>query len=163
MFSKDNIKSIRFSNPQNDTVEVTYWDKDNQDNPLVKYWFSVLPYNSVEWKTVREAGYDLDSIYRNTLKWIAQQEKYLEIKKQKKIIAKPTLAKINYELLPNEGNETVIKLAPVTIEKDYLNIFITKSNNPNAPLQSLSIRRDAINQKIFLNPTQEKFSVYMVQ
>ena len=63
MFSKHNIQSIRFSNPQNDTVHIVYEDNGANTN----YWFPVIPYNSYEWSIVREAGYDMESIFRNTV------------------------------------------------------------------------------------------------
>ena len=70
MFSKHNIQSIRFSNPQNDTVHIVYEDNGANTN----YWFPVIPYNSYEWSIVREAGYDMESIFRNTLEWVKTHE-----------------------------------------------------------------------------------------
>jgi len=161
VFSKDNIKSIRFSNPQNDTIEVTYWDDENDENPLVKYWFPVIPYNSAEWKVVREAGYDLDSIYTNTLKWIQQIREYQEQQEQNQI----KVYKNNFKKLQHSEKSTekliTVTLHDVDSSDEDLNLFVTKHNNPNALIKTLNIPNSKESFSFDVD-TDEKISVYLI-
>lgn len=151
MFSKDNIKSIRFSNPQNDTVEVQYIDDEDR---TLSYWFPVIPYNSVEWFIVKDAGFDFGSIYKNTLSWI-EERKLLE-----PTIIKKQYTKLNYVI---ENNNVKVKLHKVTDHK-FIDFFITKSNNPMALLEKITLPNTKDESVTFeITPVKEKVSIYLVE
>lgn len=159
MFSIDNIQSIRFSNPQNDTVEVVYFDKNNIENPFVKYWFSVIPYNSAEWKIVREAGYDLDSIYRETLNWL---EQIRETNYQKPVSDKNIFTKLDHSAIIQNGKFKVT--VPAVPNSQEMNLFITKYNNPSKLIKTLTLKLNS-GQDFYTfdyDSTDDNFSVYMV-
>lgn len=162
MFSIDNIQSIRFSNPQNDTVEVIYYDKNNIENPFVKYWFPVIPYNSAEWKIVREAGYDLDSIYRETLNWLKQIREYRETNYQKPVSDKNIFTKLDHSAIIHNGKFKVT--VPAVSDSQEMNLFITKYNNPSKLIKT--VRLDLNQRQDFYtfdyDSTDDNFSVYMV-
>ena len=71
MFNETNIKSIRFTSPQFDVVQVIYIDDLGNSVP---YYFPVVPFNTDEWTTVKAAGYDLDKIYKLTIQWADEFE-----------------------------------------------------------------------------------------
>ena len=148
MFSKDNIKSIRFSNPQNDTVYVVY-----QDNGVdVDYWFPVIPYNSYEWQVTRQAGYDMESIFRNTLEWIKSHEPVEQVVKTNE-----QFTKLSHSVIMN-NNKATVTLHDVLFNNDELDLFITKPNNPTALIQMMSVN-DA---QFDVDNVQGDFSVYLV-
>ena len=162
MFSIDNIQSIRFSNPQNDTVEVIYYDKNNIENPYVKYWFPVIPYNSAEWKIVREAGYDLDSIYRETLNWLKQIREYRETDYQKPVSDKNIFTKLDHRAIKQNGKFKVT--VPVVTDSQEMNLFITKYNNPSKLIKTVRLELNS-RQDFYTfdyDSTDNNFSVYMV-
>lgn len=159
MFSKDNIKSVRFSNSQNDTIEIIYFDAFNDENPFVKYWIPVIPYNSIEWKILREAGYDLDVIYKNTLNWIQQVKQYQEQQEKKQIIVSNNLKKLQHTEKSDEHFITVT-LHDVESLDENLDLFVTKLNNPNALIKTLSIPNSK--DLSFDLDTDEKISVYLI-
>jgi len=159
MFSIDNIQSIRFSNPQNDTVEVVYFDKNNIENPFVKYWFPVIPYNSAEWKIVREAGYDLDSIYRETLNWL---EQIRETNYQKPVSDKNIFTKLDHSAIIQNGKFKVT--VPAVPNSQEMNLFITKYNNPSKLIKTVTLKLNS-GQDFYTfdyDSTDDNFSVYMV-
>lgn len=159
MFSIDNIQSIRFSNPQNDTVEVVYFDKNNKENPFVKYWFPVIPYNSAEWKIVREAGYDLDSIYRETLNWL---EQIRETNYQKPVSDQNIFTKLDHSAIIQNGKFKVT--VPAVTDSQEMNLFITKYNNPSKLIKTVRLELNS-RQDFYTfdyDSTDDNFSVYMV-
>lgn len=159
MFSIDNIQSIRFSNPQNDTIEVVYFDKNNIENPFVKYWFPVIPYNSAEWKIVREAGYDLDSIYRETLNWL---EQIRETNYQKPVSDKNIFTKLDHSAIIQNGKFKVT--VPAVTDSQEMNLFITKYNNPSKLIKTVRLELNS-RQDFYTfdyDSTDDNFSVYMV-
>lgn len=159
MFSIDNIQSIRFSNPQNDTVEVVYFDKNNIENPFVKYWFPVIPYNSAEWKIVREAGYDLDSIYRETLNWL---EQIRETNYQKPVSDQNIFTKLDHSAIIQNGKFKVT--VPAVTDSQEMNLFITKYNNPSKLIKTVRLELNS-RQDFYTfdyDSTDDNFSVYMV-
>ena len=147
MFSKHNIQSIRFSNPQNDTVHIVYQDNGANTN----YWFPVIPYNSYEWSIVREAGYDMESIFRNTLEWVKTHEPVEQVVKSNE-----QFTKLSHSVTIND-NKTTIKLHDVLLNNE-LDLFITKPNNPTALLQMISVS----NTQFDVDNLQGDFSVYLV-
>ncbi len=147
MFSKNNIKSIQFSNPQNDTVHVVY-----QDNGVdVNYWFPVIPYNSYEWQVTREAGYDMESIFRNTLDWVKAHEPTEQV-----VNSNEQFTKLSHSVTMN-NNKTTITLHD-TLLRDELDLFITKPNNPTALIQMISVSKTQFD----VDNLQGDFSVYLV-
>lgn len=148
MFSKDNIKSIRFSNPQNDTVHVVY--RDNRQD--VNYWFPVIPYNSYEWQVTRQAGYDMESIFRNTLEWIKSHEPAEQV-----VNSNEQFTKLSHSVTMN-NNKATVTLHDVLFNNDELDLFITKPNNPTALIQMISVN-DA---QFDVDNVQGDFSVYLV-
>lgn len=148
MFSKDNIKSIRFSNPQNDTVHVVYRD-NNED---VNYWFPVIPYNSYEWQVARQAGHDMESIFRNTLKWIKSHEPAEQV-----INTNEQFTKLSHSVIMND-NKATVTLHDVLFNNNELDLFITKPNNPTALIQMISVS----NTQFDVDNLQGDFSVYLV-
>lgn len=159
MFSIDNIQSIRFSNPQNDTIEVVYFDKNNIENPFVKYWFPVIPYNSAEWKIVREAGYDLDSIYRETLNWL---EQIRETNYQKPVSDQNIFTKLDHSAIIQNGKFKVT--VPAVTDSQEMNLFITKYNNPSKLIKTVRLELNS-RQDFYTfdyDSTDDNFSVYMV-
>ena len=147
MFSKHNIQSIRFSNPQNDTVHIVYQDNGANTN----YWFPVIPYNSYEWSIVREAGYDMESIFRNTLEWAKTHEPVEQVVKSNE-----QFTKLSHSVTIND-NKTTVKLHDVLLNNE-LDLFITKPNNPTALLQMISVS----NTQFDVDNLQGDFSVYLV-
>jgi len=147
MFSKHNIQSIRFSNPQNDTVHIVYEDNGANTN----YWFPVIPYNSYEWSIVREAGYDMESIFRNTLEWVKTHEPVEQVVKSNE-----QFTKLSHSVTIND-NKTTVKLHDVLLNNE-LDLFITKPNNPTALLQMISVS----NTQFDVDNLQGDFSVYLV-
>jgi hypothetical protein len=147
MFSKHNIQSIRFSNPQNDTVHIVYQDNGANTN----YWFPVIPYNSYEWSIVREAGYDMESIFRNTLEWVKTHEPVEQVVKSNE-----QFTKLSHSVTIND-NKTTVKLHDVLLNNE-LDLFITKPNNPTALLQMISVS----NTQFDVDNLQGDFSVYLV-
>lgn len=148
MFSKDNIKSIRFSNSQNDTVYVVY-----QDNGVdVNYWFPVIPYNSYEWQVTRQAGYDMENIYRNTLEWIRAYEPVEQV-----VNSNEQFTKLSHSVIMND-NKATVTLHDVLFNNDKLDLFITKPNNPAALIQMISVS----NTQFDVDNLQGDFSVYLV-
>lgn len=148
MFSKDNIKSIRFSNPQNDTVHVVYRD-NNED---VNYWFPVIPYNSYEWQVARQAGHDMESIFRNTLKWIKSHEPAEQV-----INTNEQFTKLSHSVIVTD-NKATVTLHDVLFNNNELDLFITKPNNPTALIQMISVS----NTQFDVDNLQGDFSVYLV-
>lgn len=147
MFSKDNIKSIRFSNPQNDTVHVVYQDNGSD----VNYWFPVIPYNSYEWQVTREAGYDMENIFRNTLSWIKAQEPAEQV-----VNSNEQFTKLSHSVIIND-NKATVTLHDVLF-RDERDLFITKPNNPTALIQMISVS----NTQFDIDNLQGDFSVYLV-
>jgi len=147
MFSKHNIQSIRFSNPQNDTVHIVYQDNGANTN----YWFPVIPYNSYEWSIVREAGYDMESIFRNTLEWAKTHEPVEQVVKSNE-----QFTKLSHSVTIND-NKTTVKIHDVLLNNE-LDLFITKPNNPTALLQMISVS----NTQFDVDNLQGDFSVYLV-
>jgi hypothetical protein len=147
MFSKHNIQSIRFSNPQNDTVHIVYEDNGANTN----YWFPVIPYNSYEWSIVREAGYDMESIFRNTLEWAKTHEPVEQVVKSNE-----QFTKLSHSVTIND-NKTTVKIHDVLLNNE-LDLFITKPNNPTALLQMISVS----NTQFDVDNLQGDFSVYLV-
>jgi hypothetical protein len=147
MFSKHNIQSIRFSNPQNDTVHIVYEDNGANTN----YWFPVIPYNSYEWSIVREAGYDMESIFRNTLEWVKTHEPVEQVVKSNE-----QFTKLSHSVTIND-NKTTVKIHDVLLNNE-LDLFITKPNNPTALLQMISVS----NTQFDVDNLQGDFSVYLV-
>lgn len=148
MFSKDNIKSIRFSNPQNDTVHVVY--RDNKTD--VDYWFPVIPYNSYEWRIAREAGHDMESIFRNTLDWIKSHEPVEQV-----VNSNEQFTKLSHSVTIND-NKATVTLYDVMFDDVELDLFITKPNNPTALIQMISVS----NPQFDVDNLQGDFSVYLV-
>lgn len=148
MFSKDNIKSIRFSNPQNDTVHVVY--RDNRQD--VDYWFPVIPYNSYEWQVTRQAGHDMESIFRNTLDWIKSHEPAEQV-----VNSNEQFTKLSHSVIMND-NKATVTLYNVMFSNAELDLFITKPNNPTALIQMISVS----NPQFDVDNLQGDFSVYLV-
>lgn len=84
MFTKDNIISVRYTNPENDTVEVLY--KSDEDGKIRPYIFPSRPTKSLPWETLRAANWTTSRVKDSTVTWIKDQnvalygtlQKYIE-------------------------------------------------------------------------------------
>lgn len=71
MFTKDNIVSVRYTDPQNTTIEVLY--TDHVDGKTRPFYFPSSPTTTVMWKILKEAKWTPSKIADSTVKWIKEQ------------------------------------------------------------------------------------------
>lgn len=70
MFNKDNIISVRYTNPENTNVEVIYSEEDGRNIP---FYLASKPTSVPAWKILKEAGWTPSKIADSTVKWIEDQ------------------------------------------------------------------------------------------
>lgn len=70
MFNKDNIISVRYTNPENDTIEVIYTEEDGRNIP---FFLPTSPTSVPAWKILKEAGWTPSKIADATVEWIKEQ------------------------------------------------------------------------------------------
>lgn len=70
MFNKDNIISVRYTNPQNTDIEVIYTEEDGRNIP---FYLASKPTTVPAWKILKEAGWTPSKIADSTVKWIKEQ------------------------------------------------------------------------------------------
>lgn len=75
MFTKDNIISARYMNAENDTVEVLYRDVDETVHAFI---MPARPTTSKQWKVLKEAGWTLNKVKKQTVEWIREQRRIYE-------------------------------------------------------------------------------------
>ena len=71
MFTKDNIVSVRYTDPQNTTIEVLY--TDHVDGKTRPFYFPSSPTTTVMWKILKEAKWTPSKIADSTVEWIKDQ------------------------------------------------------------------------------------------
>jgi vacuolar-type H+-ATPase subunit H len=77
MFTKDNIISVRYTDPQNTTIEVLY--TDDEDGKTRPFFFPASPTTSIAWKILKEAKWTPSKVADSTVSWIKEQS-YLQYK-----------------------------------------------------------------------------------
>ena len=77
MFTKDNIISVRYTDPQNTTIEVLY--TDDEDGKTRPFFFPASPTTSIAWKILKEAKWTPSKVADSTVSWIREQS-YLQYK-----------------------------------------------------------------------------------
>ena len=70
MFNKDNIISVRYTNPENSNVEVIYTEEDGKKIP---FYLASKPTSVPAWKILKEAGWTPSKIADSTVDWIRDQ------------------------------------------------------------------------------------------
>jgi hypothetical protein len=70
MFNKDNIISVRYTNPENDSIEVIYTEEDGRNIP---FFLAAKPTTVPAWKILKEAGWTPSKIADSTVEWIRDQ------------------------------------------------------------------------------------------
>ena len=70
MFNKDNIISVRYTNPQNTDIEVIYTEEDGRNIP---FYLASKPTTVPAWKILKEAGWTPSKIADSTVDWIRDQ------------------------------------------------------------------------------------------
>lgn len=141
MFTKHNILFVRYANPQNDTIYIEYGTEENVNI----YYMPVMPLDSYEWQILFKAGYDLDTIYRNTLDWIKnpQLSKYKskEAVKTKSFVKLRSLTESDLQV---SWQDSYLVFNAHTDQKLYeknpnFDIAITEKNNPLMVYQSVHV------------------------
>ena len=70
MFNKDNIISVRYTNPENTNIEVIYTEEDGRNIP---FYLAASPTSVPAWKILKEAGWTPSKIADSTVDWIRDQ------------------------------------------------------------------------------------------
>ena len=70
MFNKDNIISVRYTNPENTNIEVIYTEEDGRNIP---FYLAASPTSVPAWKILKEAGWTPSKIADSTVDWIKDQ------------------------------------------------------------------------------------------
>lgn len=70
MFNKDNIISVRYTNPENTNIEVIYTEEDGRNIP---FYLAASPTTVPAWKILKEAGWTPSKIADSTVDWIRDQ------------------------------------------------------------------------------------------
>lgn len=70
MFNKDNIISVRYTNPENTNIEVIYTEEDGRNIP---FYLASEPTTVPAWKILKEAGWTPSKIADSTVEWIKDQ------------------------------------------------------------------------------------------
>jgi hypothetical protein len=71
MFTKNNIVSVRYTDPQNTTIEVLY--TDHVDGKTRPFYFPSSPTTTVMWKILKEAKWTPSKVADSTVEWIKDQ------------------------------------------------------------------------------------------
>ena len=104
MFTNQNVISARYTNAENDTVEVLY----GNDDTTRAYLFPARPTNSHQWAILKEAKWTASKVKDQTIEWIKDQKRLQY--------------KAAFELAEELKQDAI-----VDIQKDY-DAFVEKTN-----------------------------------